>query len=155
MHTRVLQFALALSLIAGPAFAMAQDHEHHSPATSDSGQSMRFATDVALRKGMVDIRQAVNRLGHYERGHLSAEEAVAAAGQVENAVRYIIANCKLPPDADAALHGIIVPILQNANSLRADPSNRSAIPAMRQSLREYERRFDDPAAAHIDSVEEG
>lgn len=156
MRNRVLCLSIAMSLASLSSPLLAQDHAHHAPADSSAAaDAARFATDAPLRKGMQDIRQAVDRLGHYERGHLSAQDAVAAAGQVETGVRYIIANCKLPPDADAALHAIIVPLLQNATALKADPARRDAIPAMRQALQQYERRFDDPGAAQPDEPEEG
>lgn len=145
--------ATALSLAIGPS--LAQDHAaHHAPAAKTAAPAQRFATDAPLRRGMQDVRAAVGRLGHYERGHLSSKDAVAAATQVETGVRYIIENCKLPPDADAQLHAIIVPLMQNAAALKADPAKRDAIPPMREALDEYARRFNDPAFTQPSEPEE-
>lgn len=139
----VLLLSFALAGIAVPA--PAQEHAHPSRAAAGE-QGGRYATDAALRKHMQAIRDDVAALGHYEKGHMGANEAARLAGDIESHVRAIIAECKLPPDADAALHRIIAPLMQNAAALKADPANREAISALRQALADYARDFDDPAA---------
>jgi hypothetical protein len=95
---------------------------------------------------MQGIRLSVEGLGHYEHGHMGPDQAVLLAGQIEEAVRGIITACKLPPDADAALHAILVPLLQGADALKADPHRLEPIAAMRAALADYARQFDDPGA---------
>lgn len=114
----------------------------HAPA---AGQ--RWATDVPLREGMQGVRTAVDALGHYEHGHMGPEQAVVLAEKIESHVRGIIANCKLAPDADAALHAIIAPLMQNAAALKREPHKLEAILPMREALEQYARQFDDPGAA--------
>lgn len=145
--------AIVLAAVLGIALpqARAQHHAHApAPAASPSPQAapaQRYATDATLREEMKNIRSAVDGLGHYEHGHMGPEQAVQLAGQVEDGVRTIIANCKLPPDADAALHTIIVPLMQNAGALKQDPQKLAAIAPMREALAAYARQFDDPVAA--------
>ena len=144
---RLLILTLSLCLACGTVAA--RQHEHH-PAAAPAAAAVpaqRYATDATLREEMQDIRQAVDGLGHYEHGHMGPEQAVQLAGQVEEGVRTIIANCKLPPDADAALHTIIVPLMQNAGALKQDPKNFAAIAPMREALAAYARQVDDPVAA--------
>lgn len=151
MRHSSLSFAIATAMMLAMGPSLAQDHAtHHAPAATGA-PAKRFATDAALRKGMSDIRQAVDLLSHYERGHVPATDASAAAGRVEDGVRYIIANCKLPPDADAELHAIIVPLMQNATALKADPAKTDVIAPMRDALERYAERFEDPG---VDSPEE-
>ena len=75
---------------------------------------------------------------------MGAAEAVREAGAVEAAVTYMFANCKLPPEPDAALHDILVPLLTAAQALKADPRNVKAIDEMRAAIERYPLYFDDP-----------
>lgn len=135
-------------LMSGPVHA--GDHASHvlpdatQPASPAAGQ--RWATDAPLREGMQGIRVAVDALWHYEHGHMGPDQAVLLADKIEGHVRSIVANCRLAPDADAALHAIIVPLLHNAGALKRDPGNLAAIAPMRNAVADYARQFDDPAA---------
>lgn len=138
---------LLLSAMAAP-LAHAQDgHEHHAPAAAVSQEppAQRYATDAPLRKGMAEIRTAVDALGHYEHGHMGPEQAIALANRVQEQVAYLIANCKLEPQADAALHGIIAKLGAGAQALKTDAADLAAIAPMRDALADYQRSFDDPA----------
>ena len=140
---------ICLFLLAGIAAPPATaQHDHAStPAAPASAPAQRFATDAVLRGHMRHIRAAVGALGHYEHGHLGPEQAKTLAGNIEGHVRHIIAACKLPPDADVALHGIIAPLLQGAAALEAAPEKKDAIPPMREALQRYVLQFDDPGVA--------
>ena len=130
-----------LSVLAAlPLSAVAASHDHH-PAATAAAPAQRHATDAVLREEMQGIRAAVGGLGHYAHGHIEAALAVQLAGQVEERVRTIIANCKLPPDADAALHAIIVPLVQQANALKAAPQDLSPVAGMREALDAYNAQF--------------
>jgi hypothetical protein len=151
-----MRLPIAIILAAGLAGALspvaARQHEHapapvtpkpETPATPTT-PAQRYATDATLRQEMQGIRSAVEALRHFEMGHMASPQAVDFATAIEGHVRTIIANCKLPPDADAALHAIIVPLMQNAAALKKDPHDPSSIPAMRDALERYDRQFYDP-----------
>lgn len=104
-----------------------------------------WVTDAPLREGMGRIRLSVDALAHYEQGHMGAEQAVEMAGNVEKDVNFLIANCKLDPDADAALHEIIAQLLKGSHALKSNPADLTAISPMREAVAEYSRSFDDPA----------
>lgn len=137
-------FAMLVALACAP-LAKAQDHAHAAPSVASEAPIQRYAADALLSEHMQGIRSAVEGLGHHEHGHMGPAMAVQLAGQVEEHVRAIVANCKLAPDADAALHAIIVPLAQDAAALKRDPRNLAAIAPMREALAEYARRFEDPA----------
>ena len=146
---------LLLAAMTAP-LARAQDgHQHHAPATAAAPAvpAQRWATDAPLRKGMGQIRTAVDALQHYERGRMGPEQAVALATQIQEQVAYLVANCKLEPQADAALHVIIAPLLQGAQALKAAPTNLAAIAPMREALADYARNFDDPDFMHAAAVD--
>lgn len=157
MRTLILSVLLPVAMLCSALPARAQDHEHHaSPPATQQAPAQRWATDAPLREGMRGIRTAVEALGHYEMGHMGPEQVVAQARDIQAHVRSIIANCKLPAEADAALHLIIAPLMQHAAALEADPGKRGEIPPMRQALADYARQFDDPqfAAAPADDADD-
>ncbi|HEY5780416.1 MAG TPA: DnrO protein [Lysobacter sp.] len=115
-------------------------------ARSAPAAGQRWATDAPLREGMQGIRIAVDALDHYEHGHMGPDQAVLLADKIEGHVRDMVAHCALAPDADAALHAIIAPLLQGAGALKRDPGNLTVIAPMRKAVADYARQFDDPAA---------
>ena len=151
-------FAVAVLCLVVVSQANAQAHAHpkagYVPVSAPQAASRRHATDAPLREGMQGIRAAVDALGHYEHGHMGPEQAAILAGQVQGHVNAIIANCRLAPEADAALHAIIVPLTTHAAALKADPSKLDEIPPMRQALGDYAARFDDPGFARAAEPEE-
>ena len=161
MHSRLASAAViaALLCVAVSSQAGVQAHAHAKPgyvpaSAAPPAASQRHATDAPLREGMQGIRAAVDALGHYEHGHMGPEQAAILAGQIQDHVSDIIANCRLKPEADAALHAIIVPLTTHAAALKADPSNLDQIPPMRQALGDYAARFDDPDFAQAAEPEE-
>ncbi|MGN6513603.1 MAG: DnrO protein [Lysobacteraceae bacterium] len=144
----LVTFLLLVALGIVARLAGAQHHEHATAApAAAAAPAQRFATDATLREQMRGIRVAVEGLDHYAHGHLEPAQATRLAGQVEERVLAIIANCKLPPDADAALHAIIVPLMRNAVALKQDARDTAAIQPMRDALAQYALRFDDPGVA--------
>ena len=146
--------AVGLCLVAPQSFAQSHDHGHASAQAAATAPARRYATDAPLRAGMQGIRAAVDALDHYEQGHMGPEQAKILAGDIQGHVNDIIAKCKLPPDADAALHAIIVPLMNQAAALKQDPTKLDAIPPMRQALADYAARFDDPGFAQEAEPEE-
>lgn len=147
------RFVFGLILLAGMPMPMAfagqhVEHQHveHAPsaAPASTAPSQRYATDATLRDQMRQIRGNVLALEDYAHGHLTQEVATQLADQIAGHVNTIIVNCKLPPDADAALHDIIGSLLQHASRLKADPNRIDAIAGMRNAIDQYTRTFDDP-----------
>jgi hypothetical protein len=159
MRTSMTVVGALCAMAASSALpSVAQDHAaHHAtpPAATatrpDHGQ--RWGSDAALRKGMEEIRAAVGALQHYQHGHIGPEQAATLATRVEAQVAYLVANCTLEPQADAALHAIIAKLLQGAAALKTDPRNLDAIATLRQALQDYPRQFDDPGWTTVEPRE--
>jgi hypothetical protein len=136
--------ALALSypLMASP------QHDHTAHAAYDGAQvpvpSVRWKADAPLQEGMGRIHQALEELRHYEMGHMSEAMAQDRAGLILDAGAYIFAHCKLAPQQDEALHGMLVPLLAAAQKLKEHPQDMGEVAAMRQAVANYPRYFDDP-----------
>jgi len=131
--------------LAPLAQAVAQEHHHHAAApTAAPAAAQRWAPDAPLSEGMRRAHVAVDELRHYEMGHMSAPMAVDRATSVEEAVTYMFAHCKLAAEPDAALHGILVPLLSAAQALKADPKKVGAVADMRAAIAHYPQYFNDP-----------
>ncbi|HEY8585628.1 MAG TPA: DnrO protein [Rhodanobacter sp.] len=139
-------FGLTVAAQAAPQHA----HEHHAAPAATSAETavpvpaQRWAPDASLKSGIRRAYTAVDQLKHHEMGHMSAAMAVDRATEVEAAVTYMFANCKLAAEPDAALHGILVPLLSAAQALKADPQNVKAVGDMRAALAHYPQYFNDP-----------
>ncbi len=146
LSRRIPALLLATACIAaGPA--LAQHHAHPpaaTPATQAAAPAARYATDAPLRKGMADIRTAVGMLEHAAHGHLDAAQVRTLAANIERAIGGIIAECKLDPQADAALHGIIGRLGAGIAALKEHPGDAAPVAGMRAALDDYARMFDDP-----------
>ncbi|NDK39818.1 hypothetical protein DT603_13320 [Pseudoxanthomonas gei] len=70
-------------------------------------------------------------------------QVVAVATQIQQQIAYMVANCKLQPQADAALHLIIAQLAAGAQALKDHPGDLGPVPPMRQTLQQYPRQFDD------------
>jgi hypothetical protein len=160
MHiTLLLVFALAScsrqepTAPAIPSTAETHDtavlHDSHSEHAATAAPSLpsgqKWPTDEPLRLGMSRVRAAVEPIAAaYDHKQLSGSDAQEFAALVEENVAYMVANCKLQPQADATLHGIIGHMLNAAASLKNDPAANSGVPQLVSALHEYEGAFDHP-----------
>ncbi len=104
----------------------------------------RHASDAALREGMSRIHAALDELRHYEMGHMPQSIAVERVASIKQATDYLFANCKLDAQADAALHSMLVPLINAVQAFNKDPADSSAVATMRSAVADYPNVFDDP-----------
>ncbi len=130
--------------LAPMAQATAQEHDHHAASAPVAAPVPRWTPDAPLREGMRRVSVAVEQLHHAETGRLSASTMVDRATRVEQAVTFMYANCTLAEEPDAALHGILVPLLGAAQVLKRDPRHLQAVADMREAIAHYPQYFDDP-----------
>lgn len=117
-----------------------QKGESHPALHLDQGQP--WPTDVALVEGMERVRDAVSDAA--ARSALDTEAAAALARAVRGEVDFLIANCRLEPDADATLHVFLAQLLSAAAALEKNPAAAGGLPQLRQTLREYPHYFAHP-----------
>lgn len=136
--------AFAMTARAATALVAQEQHPAHAHEALPPAPAQRWTPDAPLREGMRRARAAVEALRGYEAGRMGAADAVRQAAQVESAVVFMFANCRLAAAPDAALHGILVPLLTAAQALQAHPQERAAVASMRDAIAAYPRYFDDP-----------
>lgn len=146
----VCALALAWSITAvtqeaePPAEAEHHAHAAHG-AAPELAEGQRWATDAPLREAMLRIRDGVaENAAAFHDGALSPAAAQSLAAVVEGDVQFMIANCRLAPEPDAALHRLIGRLLGAGEALRADPQSADGLPQLEAVLNDYGATFDHP-----------
>lgn len=107
-------------------------HQHAHDTTNASKQqalvkpAKKWETDAALRQGMNGIRHALiasQTAIHQDR--LSSAEYRKLAESVEKELGHIVKNCKLAPEADAALHDTVLLDLIRSSELMRTSNDKS------------------------------
>jgi len=158
-HSRRLLFTLAagmLTLIATSGARAQQEHEHgHAHDSSAAAVTQlkldgeqKWPTDASLRAGMSAIHAAF-QADHpaIHAGKQTDAQYDALAGRIELQVNSIVANCKLPPAADANLHYVIADLLQGVSLMRGQDPKRTrhdGAALVHGALRAYGQYFADP-----------
>lgn len=137
---------------APPPVAQKSHEPHPAPAAAPGRpEGALWPTDEPLRTAMSRIRAALERAAPaYERGEFQATEARALARAVEDDVAYMVANCKLEPQADAALHVLIGRMMSAATALKDNPASTAGVPQLEAALTDYSTSFDHPGWKHAE-----
>lgn len=140
----VLLLAMA-ALAAGPHLLGEHDHGKISASDLVLNDGRPWSTDEALRTGMERIRDGAAPLAASgSTPPLAADQAAALSAAISQHVDFLIANCKLEPKADAALHVLLADLVDGAKALAADPGSRAAKDRVLGALDQYPRYFDHP-----------
>lgn len=120
-----LASGVALDLVVDSAQAAAPNHHGHDghSAAAPSINDQQWPTDAALRKGMTQLREAVNVALPDGSASIDARAAKQLQTAVEDNVSFLIAHCELTEQADAALHGLLADLLKGAKAL-AEPAEQ-------------------------------
>jgi len=131
----------------GPDMHDEDGHDLHADqaVAPQLAEGQLWATDAPLRAAMTRVRAAVeSNAPAYHDGTLQPAAAQALAASIEEDVAYMIANCKLEPEPDAALHVLIGRMINAATALKADPMSATGLPQLVSVLAEYGSTFDHP-----------
>lgn len=148
---RTLTVVLAAALFAlgasQPGFAAdAHSHAAGAPATLALDHGKKWTTDAPLRQRMGEIRALMAaQIDPIHAGRLTAAEYAALGFAIEQKVAAIVAECKLPPDADAMLHLIVADLVAGADVLQGKAAGNPAEGAHKvvTAANAYGRYFDD------------
>jgi hypothetical protein len=143
-------------LAAAPNPTLAQhDQQQHGMHGAGSAvtqlqlkDGQKWQTDASLRQGMANIRAAFDT-DHpaIHAGEQTDAQYTALATRIDEQVKSIVANCRLPADADANLHFVVADLLQGVSLMRGEDTARSrhdGAALVHGALNAYGRYFDDP-----------
>jgi hypothetical protein len=157
LTTAMAAAAIAVALSV-PAVAQTPAHSHDgtAPHKLSLNQGHKWASDEPLRAGMGRIRGLVDpQLAAAHAGKLTPAQYRELATQVESEVGGIVANCKLEPKADAALHLVIAELGEGTDAMAG--KNAKLRPALglvkvAQAVNQYGSHFDHPGFKPIRNV---
>lgn len=112
---------------SGMEVPVAEDHEPWTP-------------DAPLVEGMSRIRAAIAAIESAK----DPASVAARAGDVDAAIDYMFANCRLDTEPDVALHAILARLMAGSQALRANPADTAPVADMHAAVGNYEALFDDP-----------
>lgn len=141
-----LASGVALDLVVDSAQAATphnHGHDGHS-AAAPSINDQQWPTDAALRKGMTQLREAVNVALPDGSASIDARAAKQLQTAVEDNVSFLIAHCELTEQADAALHGLLADLLKGAKALAETAEQEQGAQLVLATLHRYPDVFAAP-----------
>ena len=141
-------FALGLAINTAAGALAADTHSHDGSGAGaelvlDNG--VKWETDDALRRGMTDMRNDMAAaLPRIHGGEFAPAEYAELADKVDDRIAYLVANCKLSPEADEQLHIVLVEIMDGSAAMRSDADQRHGAIKIIQALDVYPAYFDHP-----------
>lgn len=146
----LLILAAMLTLGMAPTFAADAAHEHggHGAAALKLDNGQKWKTDAPLRKGMANIKAAVQPYLHAIHGNTAkAATYQDLSKRTETQIAFIVKNCKLAPEADVQLHLVIAELGAAAEAMagkdRAQSRQQGALQLV-HALEAYGEFFDHP-----------
>jgi len=137
--------ALLLARQPTPDAVAPGGHGHHTvrqPAGKLAGHGVRWQADMSLRQGMLAIRTAVAQSGAAALRDRAAAERLAAA--VRGQVDFMIATCRLDPEPDEALHGLLMEIVDGTDTLVQRGRADAGLAKIEHALAAYPSLFEHP-----------
>lgn len=141
--------ALALAAGCRNKDTHAHDHAHahpeHAASSVPRSDGKKWATDAPLRTGMAAIRSELqSAMKPIHENTYSAEQYKALANKIDAQIATIVAECKLPPDADAELHTVLSQLAAGTDLMKKAGSGMAGAIRTFQGLETYARSFDHP-----------
>ncbi len=133
----------ALAVTSGTVQAVEHSHGQHAHGEQVSisvPDGQRWATDPSLREGMSRIQDAVQQA----QAPLGAAEAAQLRDTSNDAIAYMVDNCDLPAEADAALHLLLAELIEGANALSQAERREAGLEHIVTALQRYAETFDEP-----------
>ena len=127
----------------GPHAQDDSDHMQHGQLGMDVPVAEGHAPwtpDAPLIEGMSRVRTAIADL----EADPDAATVAARATDVDAAIEYMFANCKLDTEPDVALHAILARLMAGSQALHANPADTAPVADMHAAVGNYEALFDDP-----------
>ena len=132
LHRPTLTAALAVAIFAlgasQPGIAAdAHSHAAGAPAKLALDHGKKWATDAPLRQRMGEIRTLMAaQINPIHAGKLAPADYASLGAAIEQKVAAIVAECKLPPAADAMLHLIVADLVAGADVMQGKATGNPA-----------------------------
>ena len=149
---RYFTVLIATIVFSSAAFA-ADEHRHEDQTQHQHSQkiikpgSKKFEGDAPLQSHMRAIRDDLqSQLQQVHNGKFSEADYKTLAEKVDKSVQQIFKDCKLKPDADAALHSILAKIMSGSANMKKGPTSEARAKGfleIAKGLESYPQTFKD------------
>jgi len=148
----ISKFIPACLLLLGTAVTastIASEHAHsHEQASTHQkiqlDQGKKWPIDASLHIGMSKIKASIEEsISEIHHKQFSEAQYKALAGKVDAQLAYLFEHCKLPADADAQLHILLLDIMQASRQMQSSDNPRSGAITTIKALQKYPHYFDD------------
>ncbi len=140
-----LASGVALDMVISTAQAEPSHHDHANHATAPAATDEQWPTDAPLREGMTRLQRSVDAaLAGNPAQPLGDAEAIQLQKDVEAHVSYLIENCQLPEQADAALHVLLIDLIKGAEALSEPEDREQGVQRILAGLHQYPELFAAP-----------
>ncbi len=151
-YQRLAIAAVAAALALGAPVTFAADPHAHgvtaAPAKLALDHGKKWTTDAPLRQRMGEIRALMAaQIDPIHKGKLAPATYATLGAAIESKVASIVAECKLPPEADAMLHLIVADLVAGADVMQGKAAGEPADGAHKvvTAANAYGRYFNDAA----------
>ena len=128
-------------LAVGNAQGTNGHHDHDKPINQNV-DGKKWLADTHLQQGMKNIDTAVNKASKtLHHGSLTLGEVDTLSSYIKAEVELIVVNCKLEPEADAILHGLIHEMLTGVDHLLENPKSPNGLSKISDVLQKYQQHF--------------
>lgn len=139
---------VGLASLAGGALATTPHSDDGHGAVAHElrlDQGKRWPTDEPLRQGMSDIRAAMaTAFPQIHGGQFTSAQYRALAARLQERVDHVVGNCRLPEEADAQLHLVLMAIVEGTEAMRSGSDRLGGAMRVIQAIEAYGRHFDHP-----------
>lgn|SRR5574338_273260 len=144
--------ALVFTAVAAGPIAAAEGDAHPAHGRDEVprlqlNDGKKWATDAPLRQAMTTLNQALaGALPRIHKNRFAPADYDALAKTVDDQVAFVVANCKLEPQADAMLHRVIAELLAGAEAMQGKTGQPRHAGALRVqgALQDYGEYFQHP-----------
>lgn len=134
---------LALGLAGGALAAGEHSHGAANTVALKLDHGKKWAVDEPARHAMGEIRNAMaGALDAIHHDKYSAADYKALGGKVEEAVHYMVSNCKLPPEVDEQLHVVLEQVMEGADAMKGGKHAQDGAVKVVKALDAYGKHFE-------------
>lgn len=150
MHKLITGGVVAIGLTVGSAAgALATETHSHDGSGMSTGlvlnSGAKWQTDDPLRRGMADLRNDMAAaLPLIHDNDFTPAQYAALAAKVDGHIDYLVANCKLSPEADEQLHTVLADIMDGAEAMKGAADQKQGAVKIILALDVYPDYFDHP-----------
>ncbi|MBP9709238.1 MAG: hypothetical protein KBD78_16505 [Oligoflexales bacterium] len=131
MNNFLKAILFAIIFVFSGVVSASDEHKHpdnHVPVKGSAGHftGKKYESDAPLRTHMSAIRTEMqSKIGDIHSGRVKDEDYQRLSEKIDTSIQSIFKDCKLKPEADAALHTILTEIMAGSAAMKTGPKTEA------------------------------